>query len=273
MRVHPPPQLFLSPFPFLWLHCLQDEAVTSGTRQHLRSLFSLPTFLSSHRALQVLLPLHLASLLLPQVRCCARSLVSGLDSSSHCFPALGWFCALRQDALLPAHGLCLLWIHIYPPPSHSDLTWGLSQLRITDLARDQVHVVVATKSPQLKDPASAHLPIIHGGSRNCHHRKGQESERSADPHPHPRQLPHNEEEEEQEDEVMASRGPSLGCPSGRSQSSVSRGFVQDLGWNGVTTSPYPWPLPFSLTPSASRWPGAVCKSYATPYYHQVEFAT
>lgn len=93
------------------------------------------------------------------------------------------------------------------------------------------------------------------------------------PTPHRRQLPHNEEEEEQEDEVMASRGPSLGCPSGRSQSFVSRGFVQDLGWNGVTTSPYPWPLPFPLTPSTSRWPGAVCKSCATPYDHQVEFAT
>ena len=135
--------------------------------------------------MQMLLPLHLASLLLPQACCCARSLVSGLDSSSHCSPALGWSCALRQDALLPAHGLCLLWIHVCPPPSHLDLTWGPSQLGTTDLSRDQVHVTAAAKSPQLKDPASAHLPIKHGGSRNCHHRKGQESERSAEPPPTP----------------------------------------------------------------------------------------
>ena len=80
---------------------------------------------------------------------------------------------------------------------------------------------------------------------------------------HPRQLPHKEEEEEQEDEVMASRGPSLRCPSGRSQSSVSRGFVQDLGWSGVTTSPYLWPLPLALTLSASRWPGAQSVSLVT----------
>ena len=99
--------------------------------------------------------------------------------------SLGWSCALRQDALLPAHGLCLLWIHVCPPPSHLDLTWGPSQLGTTDLSRDQVHVTAAAKSPQLKDPASAHLPIKHGGSRNCHHRKGQESERSAEPPPTP----------------------------------------------------------------------------------------
>lgn len=37
-----PPPLPLSPFPFLWLHCLQDEAVTSGTCQHLRSYSPSP---------------------------------------------------------------------------------------------------------------------------------------------------------------------------------------------------------------------------------------
>lgn len=133
----------------------------------------------------------------------------------------------RCSSASSSHGLCLLWIHVCPPPSHSDLTWGPSQLRTTDLSKDQVHVTAATKSPQLKDPASAHLPIKRGGSRNCHHRKGQESERSAEPPPHPRQLPHKEEEE-QEDQVMASRGPSLRCPSGRGQSSVSRGGVGSL---------------------------------------------
>ena len=62
---------------------------------------------------------------------------------------------------------------------------------------------------------------------------------------------------------MASRGSSLRCPSGRSQSSVSRGFVQDLGWSGVTTSPYLWPLPLTLTLSASRWLGAQSVSLVT----------
>ena len=110
-----PPPFLLSPLPYLWLHCLWDDSIHLWDPPALQASISLSILFSSHRGLWMLLPLHLASLLLPQMRCSARSLISGLDSSSHFSPALGWFRALRQDAILPICGLCLLWLHACPP--------------------------------------------------------------------------------------------------------------------------------------------------------------
>lgn len=115
MRIHAPPPFLLSPFPYLWLHCLWDDSTHLWDPPALQASVSLPILFSSHRGLWMFLPLHLASLLLPQMCCSARSLISGLHSSSHFSPALGWFRALRQDAILPTHGLCLLWLHACPP--------------------------------------------------------------------------------------------------------------------------------------------------------------
>lgn len=174
---------FPSPLPCLCLCLPPGRGCHFRDLQHLRPL-SLPTFLSSHRVLQMLLPLapgfpaSSPSMLLCQVSlslvCIPAALLACLRvvlcSQARCSSASSW--ALSPlDTCLPS------------PPSHSDLTWGPSQLRTTDLSKDQVHVTAATKSPQLK--GSSLCPPAHqtGGSRNCHHRKGQESERSVEPPP------------------------------------------------------------------------------------------
>lgn len=98
------------------------------------------------------LPLHPAALFLPQPRCCARSLVSGVDSSNRFPPALGWLCPFGMMLFCQFMGfVCVVYMPA-PLPLCCEVPWGPPQLSIADPAWGQVHNGAgATESHQQKD--------------------------------------------------------------------------------------------------------------------------